>query len=168
MSLLLTAAHKPSNRLWARLAHQQEHITKHQSSFVLVPLYEYKLQYNSVSKYQRTQDCTKDSRLRPNQTHRTCIRQSIPNSPKSLELSSWLANTMSSTTEGESRLLASERLRGADNYHSWKSRVYNILEGKGLEDFIEPTCIKPEPIEAQSTSPQDLASSAARLAEIKA
>src|SRR5271168_2581299 len=75
---------------------------------------------------------------------------------------------MSSTTEGESRLPASERLRRAENYHSWKSRVYNILEGKGLEDFIEPTCTKPEPVEAQTTLSQDLASSAARLAEIKA
>ena len=82
------------------------------------------------------------------------------------------------SSEGESRLLASERLRGAENYHSWKSRVYNILEGKGLEEFIEKTCIKPEsisPTPSTTTStastpsaPTDPAIAATRLQEIKA
>jgi hypothetical protein len=73
-----------------------------------------------------------------------------------------------STTESESRLPASERLRSAENYHSWKSRVYNILEGKGLEDFIEPTCIKPKPIETTSESTTPSQDSITQLAEIKA
>ncbi len=91
-------------------------------------------------------------------------------------------------TENSDRLSSSDRLRGAENYHSWNSRVYNILEGKGLEDYIEPTCVKPEPFKStpastptgegatpssSSTPSQDpsldeSAARTARLAEIKA
>ena len=83
-------------------------------------------------------------------------------------------------SEAESRLPGPERLRGAENYHTWKSRVYNILEGKGLEDYIEPTCVKPEPIKVSQTpspstsslplepSTAETAMQTAQLAEIKA
>src|ERR1700724_1771491 len=83
-------------------------------------------------------------------------------------------------SEADTRLSGPNRLCSADNYHAWKSRVYNILKGKGLEDYIEATCIKPEPIKSSPSTPSssstaplgapatvESASQATRLHEIK-
>jgi hypothetical protein len=64
------------------------------------------------------------------------------------------------SSKGETRLPALERLRGAENYHSWKSQVFNILEGKSLKEYIKQACIKPKPIETTtltlSTTPKEI------------
>ncbi len=83
-------------------------------------------------------------------------------------------------------LLRSERLRGSENYRAWRSRVYNILEGNGLEDYLESTCVKPEPLNGSPaaegatpssnsslpsqdpTATDETTARAARQAEIKA
>jgi len=49
------------------------------------------------------------------------------------------------------RLAESDKLRGADNYIQWADEVQNILMSKGLEDYIEASCIKPE--EVDTTNP---------------
>lgn len=51
-----------------------------------------------------------------------------------------------SNQDSDSRLAPSDKLRGANNYHQWKSRVFNILEGKDLEEYILASNVKPEPV----------------------
>jgi hypothetical protein len=53
------------------------------------------------------------------------------------------------------RLPASDRLVDIPNYSSWSPKIRTILESKSLEDYILPTCKKPEVIHAPKDPKDD-------------